>query len=134
MRSPIGPVLILLGLATTVVLVLVLFQTIGLRGDLERAREEVATLRTQVETQEPSVTADELTRDLDELESNLRDWLIATGADGGFKGDPGSPAGGDDGDGGGSASELLDRMDEVLARITALDNRVDEICEGVPIC
>jgi len=131
MRSPIGPILILLGLATTVVLVLVLFQTIGLRGDLERAREEVATLRTEVETQESSLTADELTRDLDELESNLRDWLIATGADGGFEGDPGSPAGGD---GGGSASELLDRMDEVLARITALDDRVDEICEGVPVC
>jgi|GEM_PF-4510545 len=134
MRSPIGPVLILLGLATTVVLVLVLFQTIGLRGDLERAREEVASLRTQVETQESSLTAAELTRDLDELESNLRDWLIATGADGGFEGDPGSPAGGDDGDSGGSASELLDRMDEVLARITALDDRVDEICEGVPVC
>ena len=128
MRSPIGPVLILLGLATTVVLVLVLFQTIGMRGDLERAREEVATLRTQVETQEASITADELTRDLDELESNLRDWLIATGADGGFEGDPGSPAGG------GSASDVLDRIDEVLARITALDDRVDEICEGVPVC
>ncbi len=45
MRSPIGPILILLGLATTVVLVLVLFQSIGLRSDLERARADVASLQ-----------------------------------------------------------------------------------------
>ena len=83
MRSPIGPVLILLGLTTTVVLVLVLFQTIGLRTDLDAAREEVATLRSEVETQDGGVTSVELARDLDELESNLRDWLIATGADDG---------------------------------------------------
>ena len=128
MRSPIGPVLILLGLTTTVVLVLVLFQTIGLRTNLDAAREEVATLRSQVETQEGGVTSVELARDLDELESNLRDWLIATGADDGFGGDPGSPAGG------GSADDVLDRLDEVLARINALDDRVDEICGNVPVC
>lgn len=128
MRSPIGPVLILLGLATTVVLVLVLFQTIGMRGDLEDARDEIATLRTQVETQDGGITADELTRDLDELESSLRDWLIASGADGGFDGDPGSPAGGS------PADEVLDRLDEVLAQVNALDDRVDEICGNVPVC
>ncbi len=128
MRSPIGPVLILLGLATTVVLVLVLFQTIGLRGDVDRAREEVTTLRAQLDAQADGVTPEGLTRDLDELESSLRDWLIATGADGGFDGDPGSPAGGD------GTSEVLDRLDEVLARITALDDRVDQICESVPVC
>ena len=54
MRSPIGPILILLGLATTVVLVL--FQSIGLRSDLERARADVASLRTEVEAQEAGVT------------------------------------------------------------------------------
>lgn len=124
MRSPIGLVLILLGLASTVVLV-VLFQTIGLRGDLDGAREEVADLRTQAETQEDGVTPEELTRGLDALDSSLRDWLIATGADAGFDGDPGSPAGG---------NTLIDRLDEVLERITALDARVDEICENVPVC
>jgi len=36
MRSPIGPIMVILGLATTLILVLVLLQTIGLRGDLER--------------------------------------------------------------------------------------------------
>src|SRR3989337_2238333 len=91
MRSPIGPILVLLGLATTVVLVLVLFQTIGLRSDLERAQVEVAELRTQVEAQESGVTDEELVRRLDELEAGIQDWLITSGADGGFDD---SPAGG----------------------------------------
>ena len=126
MRSPIGPILVLLGLATTVVLVLVLFQTIGLRSDLERAQVEVAELRTQVEAQESGVTDEELVRRLDELEAGIRDWLIASGADGGFDD---SPAGG-----GTDADEVLDRLDQILARINALDDRIDEICERVPVC
>lgn len=126
MRSPIGPVLILLGLATTVVLVLVLFQSIGLRSDLDRARAEVASLRAEVEAQEAGLDDETLVRRLDELESGIRDWLIATGADGGFDG---SPAGG-----GTDSNEVMDRLDEILARINALDDRVDEICESVPVC
>lgn len=126
MRSPIGPVLVLLGLATTVVLVLVLFQTIGLRSDLERAQVEVAELRTQVASQESGVTDEELVRRLDELESGIQDWLIASGADGGFED---SPAGGAT-----DRDALMERLDQILDRITALDDRVDEICDGVPVC
>ena len=126
MRSPIGPVLVLLGLATTVVLVLVLFQTIGLRSDLERAQVEVADLRTQVEAQESGVTDEQLVRRLDEVEAGIQDWLIATGADGGFDD---SPAGGAT-----DRDELMERLDQILDRITALDDRVDEICDGVPVC
>src|SRR3990170_1671998 len=126
MRSPIGPILVLLGLATTVVLVLVLFQTIGLRSDLERAQVEVAELRTQVEAQESGVTDEELVRRLDELEAGIRDWLIASGADGGFDD---SPAGGAT-----DRDALMERLDQILDRISALDDRVDEICDGVPVC
>ena len=126
MRSPIGPILVLLGLATTVVLVLVLFQTIGLRSDLERAQVEVAELRTQVEAQESGVTDEELVRRLDELEAGIQDWLIASGADGGFDD---SPAGGAT-----DRDALMERLDQILDRITALDDRVDEICDGVPVC
>ena len=126
MRSPIGPILVLLGLATTVVLVLVLFQTIGLRSDLERAQVEVAELRAQVEAQESGVTDEQLVRRLDEMEAGIQDWLIATGADGGFDD---SPAGGAT-----DRDELMERLDQVLDRITALDDRVDEICDGVPVC
>lgn len=131
MRSPLGPVLVILGLATTLVLVLVLFQAIGLRGDIERVRADAAALRADVAALaavEPEVTRDELQRQLTDLESGIRDWLIATGADG-F--DPGaSPSAGQQG----GNDEVLDRLDEVLDRIEALDARLDQICEGVPVC
>jgi len=126
MRSPIGPILILLGLVTTVVLVLVLFQSIGLRSDLDRARAEVASLRAEVEAQEAGLDDETLVRRLDELEAGIRDWLIATGVDSGVDG---SPAGG-----GTDANEVVDRLDEILAAVNALDDRVDEICERVPVC
>ena len=128
MRSPIGPILVILGLATTAVLVLLLLQSMSLRDDLRQARDEVSALQARVDTIE-TVAPDDLRRELAELESGIRDWLIATGADGGFETDPGQPAGGAT-----TADEILDRIDDVLARITALDRRVDEICEGVPVC
>lgn len=128
MRSPIGPILVILGLATTAVLVLLLLQSMSLRDDLRQARDEVTALQARVDTIE-TVAPDDLRRELAELESGIRDWLIATGADGGFETDPGQPAGGST-----TADEILDRIDDVLARITALDRRVDEICEGVPVC
>jgi len=129
MRSPIGPILVLLGLGTTVVLVLLLVQTMGLRSDLDDARAEFATLRAQVDAQEAPMTADDLTRGLAELETEISDALVATGADGDLDGDPSQPAGGD-----GTLDELVDRLDEVLERIAALDRRVDEICDSVPVC
>ena len=127
MRSPIGPILVVLGVATAAVLLLVLLQSMGLRDELRQARDEVGALQARVDTLE-TVAPDDLRRELEELESGIRDWLIATGADGGFEADPGQPAGGS------SADAILDRIDDVLARITALDRRVDEICEGVPVC
>jgi hypothetical protein len=128
MRSPIGPVLIVIGLASAAVLVLVLLQSMRLRDELREARDDVARLEAQVETAD-TITPETLRTELAELESGIRDWLIATGADGGFETDPGQPAGGT-----ATADEILDRIDDVLARITALDRRVDEICEGVPVC
>jgi hypothetical protein len=131
MRSPTGPILVILGLATTLVLVLVLFQAIGLRGDVDALRSDAAELRADVAAlaaNEPEVTRDELERQLGILESGIRDWLIATGADG-FDPDATPGAGGQDTD-----DEVLDRLDLVLQRIEALDSRLDEICEGVPVC
>jgi hypothetical protein len=126
MRSPIGPILVVFGLATIVVLVLVLFQNLGMRSELEAARAEVDSLRAAVVEMEPGVTDEELVRRLEELEGGIRDWLIATGADGGVQSSPGTdPA---------TGSALVDRLDEVLARIQALDDRIDEICENVPVC
>jgi hypothetical protein len=128
MRSPIGPILIVLGLGTTVVLVLLLLQVNGLRSDLEAARSDVSVMQAQLDAREAGVTTAELQRELDTLEAGIRDWLTEAGVDGEFDGDPSQPAGG------GSASQLLDRLDQVLARITALDERVSDICDGVPVC
>ncbi len=128
MRSPIGPILLVIGVATAAVLVLVLLQSMSLRDDLRQARDEVTLLQSRLDTLD-TVAPDDLRRELVELESGIRDWLIATGADGGFETDPGQPAGGS-----ATADEILDRIDEVLARVNALDRRVDEICEGVPVC
>lgn len=128
MRSPIGPILVVLGLATTVVLVLVLLQLNGLRADLENARADVTALEARIALQEPGVTTEELQRELATVQAAIRDWLIATGADGGFDGDPSQPAAGE------SDAPILRRLDEVLDRIRALDQRVDDICDGVPVC
>jgi len=129
MRSPIGPILIILGLATTVVLVLVLLQTIGLRGELVAARGEVGVLRTQVEDLDRGVPMSELSMELAELENDIRDWVVAFGNDIPSDGDPASPASGANAD-----AEVLDRLDDVLARIDDLDARIDEICANVPVC
>jgi hypothetical protein len=125
MRSPIGPILVVLGLGTTVVLVLLLLQVSGLRSDLEAARADVASLQSQVDSQESGVTTAELQQELDSLRADLQDAL---GSAGGADGDPTQPAGG------GSSSELIDMLDEVLDRITALDRRVSDICDSVPVC
>jgi hypothetical protein len=137
MRSPIGPILLILGLATTLVVVLLLVQLTGLRSDLHRAEERVATLQAEVEGQEAGVSPEQLRRELDELKSWTRSWLIATQPGPGAN--IGTPAGGDDGDGGSRGDDadyatLVRRIDQVLERIEALDARVDDICEGVPVC
>jgi len=128
MRSPIGPALIFLSLAMAVVLVLVLLQTTGLRGDLDRARAEVVTLREQVEGLERGVPMSELSMRLSELENDIQEWVVAFGSDT-APGDGSTPAGGS-----ASTDEVLDRLDDVLGRINDLDERVDEICQNVPVC
>ncbi|MBD0323620.1 MAG: hypothetical protein ICV72_09570 [Aldersonia sp.] len=134
MRSATGPILIILSLATAVVLVLVLLQTIGLRNDLNTARDQVAALEGKVEGMERGVPLSELSMRMGELENNLRDWVVAFAGDVPPGGDPSSPAGGDEDGTDGGTDEVLDRLDEVLAAVEALDARVDEICEGVPVC
>jgi hypothetical protein len=127
MRSPVVGVLAVLGLAAAVVLVAVLFQTIGLRSDLEATRGELVSLRAQVEGVERGVPLGELSLRLAELENDIRDWVAAFGGSG--------PAADPSGAGtGASSAEVLDRLDELLERIDALDERIDEICAGVPVC
>jgi hypothetical protein len=127
MRSPIGPILVILGLATVAVLVLLLIQTSGLRGDVEAAYAEVGALRAQVADTGSGVTASELQTSLDELEGRIETLVSESGS--GTDGDPSQPAGG-----GGTDDAVADRLDEILDRIGALDYRIDEICDSVPVC
>lgn len=124
MRSPIGSILVLFGLATVVVLVLLLFQTIGLRGDLDAMQDELDALRTGVESRDEGVSEEDLVARLDELEAGIRESLTANGADGVDESPGGNP-----GD-----TSVSDRLDEILERIDALNDRIDEICDGVPVC
>lgn len=127
MRSPFGPVLVILGLATVLLMVLVLFQTIGLRDDLGRLNDRVATLGEEIAAQEPGIARGELQRTVNDLESRLRAWMLENLADAGPAASPGTGSVG-------GADEILDRLDEVLDRLEALDERIDEICDGVPVC
>jgi hypothetical protein len=129
MRSPIGTGLVVLALATAAVLVLVLLQTIGLRSDLNAAREEVVALKAEVDGLERGVPISELSMRLAELENDIQEWVVAFSSDVPAGGDPTSPAGGAV-----TNAELLDRIEDVLARIDDLDGRIDEICDGVPVC
>ena len=88
MRSPIGPVVVIFGLAMTVVLVLVLFQNLSIRSDLKAARAEVAELRTAIESVEPGVTDTELVRRLDDLESGIRTGSLPRGPTAGLTARP----------------------------------------------
>jgi hypothetical protein len=128
MRSSIAPVLVILNVATAVILVLVLLQTTGLRGELETTRSELGTLRSEVQAIERGVPMSELSMRLAELENDIEAWVVAFGNDT-VPGDTTSPAGGGD-----AQDEVLDRLAEVLRRINALDDRVDEICGNVPVC
>ena len=129
MRSPIGAVLVVLGLATAVVLALVLVQTFGLRGDLDAAREEVVALQAEVDGLERGVPISELSMRLAELENDIRGWVVAFSSDVPAGGDPTSPAGGTV-----TNAEILERVEDVLGRIDDLDARIDDICDGVPVC
>jgi hypothetical protein len=130
MRSPIGPILVLFGLATTVVLVLLLFQNIGTRSELESARAEIDALRLAIADQEPGLSELDLDRRLDALETEIRDWLISSGVDAGADGGIGSTPGTDPATG----DATVERLDEIVDRLEALDDRIDGICGNVPVC
>src|SRR5918999_1342205 len=125
MRSFIGPAAVVVGLAMTVVLVLILFVNLGTRSDIEATRGEIAALRAAIDERDPGVTVDELEQQLMELEDGIRNLLIATGGDSGLIG----PSGTD-----GSGTAIVERLDDILERIDALDARIDEICGNVPVC
>jgi hypothetical protein len=130
MRSATGPLVVIIGLAMTVALVLLLFINLGMRSELEAARGDLASLRATIEAMEPGVTTDELEEQLSDIEGGIRNLLIATRVDGGVDGGVDTSPGIDNATG----TAIVERLDEILDRIEALDERVDEICGNVPVC
>jgi hypothetical protein len=135
MRSASGPLVVIIGLAMTVALVLLLFVNLGTRSELEAARGELESLRVRVDAMEPGVTTAELEEQLSDIEGGIRNLLIATRVDGGADG--GADGGGSESSPGmddATGTAIVERLDEILDRIEALDDRVDEICGNVPVC
>jgi hypothetical protein len=129
MRSAATPFLVILGLAGVLIGVLVVFQVLALRGELDAARQDAAALRAEVDAMERGVPMSELSLRMTELENDIREWVVAFRSDVPADGDPTSPAGGVTTD-----ERILEQVEEVLNRMDALDARIDEICENVPVC
>jgi hypothetical protein len=111
MRSPIVPLLIALNLLTLVLVGVLVVQSIATRTELDHLHREVAAA-------ESGIGSGDLALALGDLENRIKDWLRATAA--------GSPLG--------STAPADARIDEILATLRRLEARVDQICEGVPVC
>ncbi|MEO7266453.1 MAG: hypothetical protein ABIY36_00400, partial [Candidatus Limnocylindria bacterium] len=81
MRSGPTPFLVILGLASLLLLLIVLLQTMGLRGELEANRDELTTLQAAMEGVERGVPMSELSMRLAELENDIESWVIAFSSD-----------------------------------------------------
>lgn len=126
-RTAIAAAIGALALVTVLGFTLVLMQTIAVRGDLDAARTDVAELESHVAAMERGVPVSELSLRLGELENEIRGWVVAFA-------DDVPPAGGTEDIGAGITDETLERLDDILDEINALNERLDEICEGVPVC
>jgi hypothetical protein len=135
MRSGAAGWLIGLNVLLLVALALLIVQTVQLRGDLDAAREELTDMRATVSELERGVPVSEVALRFDAVERELRQLALVVGTP-----DPTAPPGaspGPDGSGDGDGATdaaVLARLNEVLDAIEALDDRVDEICQNVPVC
>jgi hypothetical protein len=135
MRSGAAGWLIGLNVLLLVALALLIVQTVQLRGDLNAAREELTDMRATVTELERGVPVSEVALRFDAVERELRQLALVVGTPDPTP-PPGASPGPDGSDGGDGATDaaVLARLDEVLDAIEALDDRVDEICQNVPVC
>ena len=110
MRSPFVPLLLAFNLLTLVLLAALVVQSIATRSELDQLHRQVAAA-------ESGIGSGDLALALGDLENRIKEWLQATGA--------GSPL---------SSPAADPRVDEILATLRRLESRLDQICEGVPVC
>ncbi len=114
MRSPIVPLLLGLNLLTLVLLAFLVMQSVAIRSELDQLHREVAAA-------ENGIGSGELALALGDLENRIKELLQASGA--------GSPLGPTASPGSQDA-----RIGEILDILRRLESRLDQICQGVPVC
>jgi hypothetical protein len=123
----VAAVLIGLNLVTLLAVGVLLFRSVSLDNRLAEAELAVRDLEAEVASLERGVPLSELSLRMAELENELQEWVLAFSAD-------------VDTDGGGTAATptdpgaVLQRINEVQRDIDRLHERLDEICESVPVC
>jgi hypothetical protein len=107
--------------------ILLLLQVTELGDRVERAQSSIAAIsHALVEQAEPGRVA--IVERLTVVERRLSEL-----ADG-LEGDPSADGAGGGGTTGDDHAELLDEVREIRSALDELRDRLDEICEGVPIC
>jgi hypothetical protein len=107
--------------------VLLLLQVTELGDRVERAQGSIAAIsHALVEQAEPGRVA--IVERLTVVERRLGELADA------LEGDPSADGAGPGGTTGDDHAELLDEVREIRSALDELRDRLDEICEGVPVC
>lgn len=115
-----------LSLLTLLAVGVLLVRSVGLENRLAEADLAVRDLEAQVAALERGVPLSELSLRMAELENEIQEWVLA------FSGDVEPPASG-------TASPtdpgaVLTRLTELQRDVDRLHERLDDICESVPVC
>jgi hypothetical protein len=115
-----------LSLLTLLAVGVLLVRSVSLENRLAEAELAVRDLEAEVASLERGVPLSELSLRMAELENELQEWVLA------FSADVDSP-------GSGTATPtdpgaVLTRLTELQRDVDRLHERLDEICEGVPVC
>jgi hypothetical protein len=125
MSRAIGGISIALGLLTLVAVGVLLFRSVALENRLAEAELAVRDLEAEVASLERGVPLSELSLRMAELENELQEWVLAFSGEVDTGGGTTAPA---------DPGVVLSRINDLQRDIDRLHDRLDEICEGVPVC
>jgi hypothetical protein len=126
MGRGVAAALVGLSLLTLLAVGVLLFRSVSLENRLAEAELAMRDLEAEVASLERGVPLSELSLRMAELENELQEWVLAFSAD---VETPGSGAATPTDPG-----AVLTRLTELQRDVDRLHERLDEICEGVPVC